>query len=108
MRKCDWKRVNRELVKRGSLTFFIDKACLSQPAKRKKMRGRPKLYTHPLIQLLLILKIQYRLTYRALEGFAKSLLPFLQSEHVSLFFLDFWSRLRETVLLRCMHQSAPF
>ena len=25
MQKCDWKRVNRELVKRGSLTFFIDK-----------------------------------------------------------------------------------
>lgn len=37
------------------------------------------MFSLPLIHLLLILKIQYRLTYRALEGFAKSMLPHIES-----------------------------
>jgi len=32
-----------------------------------------------MIQLLLVLKIQYRLSYRALEGFSKSILPLLHA-----------------------------
>ena len=78
MRKRIWQEYNRELVKRGSLTFFIDPNSLKTPRRNKHQRGRPKQFTHPLIQLLLTLKIQYRLTYRALEGFAKSILPLLK------------------------------
>ena len=33
-----------------------------------------------LIHLLLVLKIQYRLTYRTLEGFAKSMLPHIKTD----------------------------
>jgi IS5 family transposase len=83
MRKRTWRQYNQDLVKRGSLTFFIDRDCLAQLEKKKKIRGRPKLFSHPLIQLLLMLKIQYRLTYRALEGFSKSMLPLLQ-ENIAL------------------------
>jgi hypothetical protein len=82
MRKRTWQEYNRDLVKRGSLTFFIDKQVLQPPSKTKKRRGRPRLFTHPLIQLLLVLKIQYRMTYRTLEGFAKSMLPLLQQDLV--------------------------
>ncbi len=82
MRKRTWQEYNRDLVKRGSLTFFIDPEALLPPPKTKKRRGRPRLFTHPLIQLLLILKIQYRMTYRTLEGFAKSMLPLLQQDLV--------------------------
>ncbi len=80
MRKHTWQEYNRELVKRGSLTFYIDRACLNPPTKNTHTRGRPRLFTHPLIQLLLILKIQYRLTYRTLEGFGKSILPLLKQD----------------------------
>ena len=38
------------------------------------------MFTHPLIQLLLILKIQYRMNYRTLEGFSKSILPLLKQD----------------------------
>jgi IS5 family transposase len=82
MRKRTWQEYNRDLVKRGSLTFFIDRQALLSRPKTKKRRGRPRLFTHPLIQLLLILKIQYRMTYRTLEGFAKSMLPLLQQDLV--------------------------
>jgi len=77
MRKRTWREYNRDLVKRGSLTFFIDPDSLQPPSKGKRRRGRPRVFTHPLIQLLLVLKIQYRMTYRTLEGFAKSILPLL-------------------------------
>lgn len=80
MRKRTWREYNQDLVKRGSLTFFIDQECLKPPCRSKQKRGRPRLFTHPLIQLLLILKIQYRMTYRTLEGFAKSILPLLKQD----------------------------
>lgn len=82
MRNRTWKEYNRELVKRGSLTFFIDQECLKSPEKTRAKRGRPTLFAHPLIQLLLLLKIQYRMTYRTLEGFAKSILPLLKQDIV--------------------------
>ena len=77
MHKRNWSKYNQDLVKRGSITFFIDQNALNAKPGANK-RGRPRLFAHPLIQLLLVLKIQYRLTYRALEGFSKSILPLLQ------------------------------
>jgi len=78
MRKRNWSKYNQDLVKRGSITFFIDQNALNAKPEANK-RGRPRLFAHPLIQLLLVLKIQYRLTYRALEGFSKSILPLLHT-----------------------------
>ena len=64
MRKRNWYEYNQDLVKRGSITFFIDQDALIQKPKENK-QGRPRLFSNPLIQLLLVLKIQYRLTYIA-------------------------------------------
>lgn len=75
MRKRNWQEYNKELVKRGSITFFIDPNLLKSELIHKKQKGRPRIYTHPLIQMLLILKIQFHLTYRSLEGFSKSVFP---------------------------------
>ena len=79
MRKRNWHKHNQDLVKRGSITFFIDPEALTKKPEENK-RGRPRLFSHPMIHLLLILKIQYRLTYRSLEGFAKSMLPYIQAD----------------------------
>ena len=78
MRKRNWHKYNQDLIKRGSITFFIDSKALTEKPEENK-RGRPRLFSHPLIHLLLVLKIQYRLTYRTLEGFAKSMLPHIQA-----------------------------
>ena len=78
MKKRDWSKYNKALVERGSLTFYIDENILKRDRKTKTF-GRPRLFSHPLIQLLLILKIQYSLTYRMLEGFAKNTLSRLYS-----------------------------
>ena len=74
-RKRDWKRYNRELVQRGSLTFLIDPKLLKKEcrAQRKKRLGRPLEFSDSLIMIMLMAKIHYHLPYRALEGFVKFL-----------------------------------
>jgi len=80
MRKRIWKKYNQNLINRGRVTFYIDEEALVLAHNSKHKRGRPRIFSHPLIQLLLILKIQYRLTYRALEGFAKDILPLFKKD----------------------------
>jgi hypothetical protein len=75
MQKRNWRKYNRQLVERGSIYFLIDPKLFKQNKKHKclKKRGRPKQFSDEIIQLLLMIKIRYRLSYRALEGFAKSI-----------------------------------
>lgn len=75
MQKRIWKEYNKRLVQRGSVTFLIEKKTLDliKNYKPKSTGGRPQEFPPTLIELLLLVKIQYSLTYRALEGFAKSI-----------------------------------
>ena len=78
MRKRNWSEYNKHLVRQGSISFFIDSKMfrvMQHNPKSKKLKriGRPQEFSDPLIQILLMLKIRFRLPYRALEGFAKSL-----------------------------------
>jgi hypothetical protein len=75
MRERNWSYYNKQLVQRGSLTFLIDpKLFKSLSAPKKRQKGRPVEFSHSLILLLMMVKIHYRLPYRMLEGFAKSVL----------------------------------
>lgn len=89
-RKRNWRQYNKALVQRGSLTFLIDPKILkklSRPPNRGGM-GRPREFSMELIQILLLIKIQYGLTYRSLEGFARwafsLILPNLKVPHYTL------------------------
>lgn len=76
MCKRNWSEYNQKLIQRGSITFLIDPKMLPniQPKKLKHKIGRPSEYTDTLILLLLMIKVQFRLTYRSLQGFAESTL----------------------------------
>ena len=77
MRERNGSYYNKQLIQRGSLTFLIDPKIfksLSAPTKQKQ-KGRPAEFSNSLILLLLMIKIHYRLPYKMLEGFAKSILP---------------------------------
>lgn len=76
MRNRNWSQYNKKLVQRGSITFLIDPKMLPKmkPKKIKGKMGRPIGYTDTLILLLMMLKIQFGLTYRSLQGFAESIL----------------------------------
>lgn len=75
MRKRNWSKYNKQLVQRGSLSFLIDQKTLKSLKVKKTLGqdGRPKEYSDQLILLLFTLKTHYSLTYRSLEGFAKSI-----------------------------------
>ena len=75
MRERIWGKYNREQVQMGSITFFIDKKTFQsiKNFKRKSTGGRPQEFHPTLIEFLLVLKIQYTLSYRRLEGFARSI-----------------------------------
>lgn len=73
MRKRNWKEYNKELIQRGSLTFLIDPKLLNSKNKASQNNGRPQVFSDQFIVMLLMVKIHFRLTYRALEGFMKYL-----------------------------------
>src|SRR3982750_3331641 len=70
----NWKTYNDALVRRGSLTLWVDQDTLrawrhQAPARR----GAQFEYSDLAIECLLTLRSVYRLTLRATEGFAPSL-----------------------------------
>ena len=72
MRKRNWRQYNKTLVQRGSLTFLIDlKSMKAMKPQAKKGRGRPLEFSNQLIQILLMIKIHYKMPYRMLEGFTR-------------------------------------
>lgn len=80
MRARNWREYNKALVQRGSLAFFIDpKSFKSLFPNHKKRRGRPLEFSNGLIELLLTIKIHHKLTYRALEGFTRSIFTLMRS-----------------------------
>lgn len=78
MRKRNWCEYNKQLVQRGSITFLLNPKLLKSLKKKSKQstKGRPITFCDGLIQLLLIVKIHFRLSYRALEGFARDVFDF--------------------------------
>ena len=86
--KRDWAKYNRNLVNRGSITFWLHKECLDSWISKSGRKGRPSFSTS-VIQAGLIIKAVYNLPLRSLQGFLGSILMFLQvdlkSPHYSLF-----------------------
>ena len=77
-KRC-WQNYNKSLVKRGSITFWIDEGLLKSDSALESTKGRPKFKTS-IIQAGWILRIVYKLTFRSLEGFFSSLLSMLESD----------------------------
>jgi len=75
MRKRNWRKYNKHLVQQGSISFLIDPKIFKTFGKKNssKRPGRHTEFSDALIQILLMIKIRFRLPYRALEGFAKDL-----------------------------------
>ena len=71
MRKRNWKEYNKQLIQRGSLKLLIDPRLLKASKTRKRhRRGRPVEYFSFVIEFLVFVKVHFKLTYRALQGFA--------------------------------------
>ncbi len=70
----NWKQYDAALVRRGSLTLWVEEATLQGWRYRgPNQRGAQLEYSDLAIECLLTLRAVYRLTLRATEGFARSL-----------------------------------
>lgn len=70
----NWREYNEGLKKRYAITAHINPEALKKPAKIKGQRGRPPEYSQGLIEMALVVKAVYRLPYRGLDGFLRSVL----------------------------------
>lgn len=73
-RVTNWSDYNKTLVSRGNITIWFDEASLSEwfddgPSQK----GAQYVYSNKCIECLLGIKSVFRLAYRQLEGFAKSI-----------------------------------
>ena len=79
-RVTNWREYDRALVERGSLTVWFDEEFVREHWRPKATgrRGAPFLYSDQAIQVLLTMKGVFHLPYRALEGFARSLMRLME------------------------------
>jgi hypothetical protein len=75
----NWKQYNDALVRRGSLTLWVDQAALQAwRYQGPTRRGAQFRFSDQAIECLLTLRAVYHLTLRATEGFARSLFGLMQ------------------------------
>jgi hypothetical protein len=75
----NWREYNKALVKRGSLTLWLDEESIRKwhAAGKKKGRGRPCRHADAAIQCMLTLKSVFGLPLRATQGLVESLIALL-------------------------------
>src|SRR5262245_53219957 len=77
----NWNQYNEALVRRGSLTLWVDPASLrAWRYQGPPRRGAQFEYSDTAIECLLTLRAVYHLTLRATEGFATSLFELMGSD----------------------------
>jgi IS5 family transposase len=83
-RTRNWSEYNASLVRRGSLTLWIDKSVEDGWVNEELSgrRGASKTYSDNAIEMTLMLKVVYGLPLRATQGLLASLLKLMQLEHL--------------------------
>lgn len=79
-RARNWRKYNEALVHRGSITFWFDAESIKNwhGSNSEIRRGRPKKYRDLAITCGLTMKAVFKLTFRAVEGFMRSLVKSMQ------------------------------
>jgi len=78
----NWKEYNQALIRRGSLTVWIEEATLHAWCQnmRDGLVGAPTTYSDLAIQALLTLKAVFSLPLRQTQGFAQSVLQLMAAD----------------------------
>lgn len=82
-RPRNWKAYNQSLVRRGSLTVWIDEDVLANwhpEPEGNRQRGGQVRYSNQAIETLLMLRAVYQLPYRQTVGFAQSILDLMEAD----------------------------
>ena len=75
----NWKEYNTALVRRGSITIWIDEKAIKSWLNHKRTGkvGCPRTYTDTAIECMLTLKVVYGLTLPSTQGFMESVVELL-------------------------------
>ena len=75
----NWPAYNRALVRRGSLTFWVDEQAVSGWLQERTVavRGRPRIYADAAIECALVVKTVFHLSLRATQGFLESVVELM-------------------------------
>lgn len=78
----NWKEYNTALVRRGSLTIWVDEGAIKRwlNHKRTGKRGCPRTYTETAIGCMLTLKALYSLALRSTQGLMETIVKLLGVE----------------------------
>lgn len=78
----NWPDYNRALVRRRSLTFWVDEQALSAWRNETLVgaRGRPQIYADTAIECALVVKSVFHLSLRATQGFLESVVKLMGVE----------------------------
>ena len=77
-RKINWKAYNKQLIQRGSLTLlFSEDVAHNWYNTSPKGSGFQKVYTDTAMEILSLIRFQFRLTLRATQGFVESLVSLI-------------------------------
>ena len=78
----NWRDYNSALVRRGSLTLWVEQRAVNRWRERSRpaRRGRRRLYSDLAITCALTLREVYHLPLRATQGLVRSLLPLLGTD----------------------------
>jgi len=77
-RVTNWPAYEAGLRRRGDLTLWLDEAALSGwAASKPSSLGGPPLYSELAIELVLTLRLVFRLALRQAEAFSRSILRLL-------------------------------
>ena len=81
-RTRDWRHYNKALVRRGSLTLWIETRDVDTWRERRPRsgRGRRRIYSDVAVTCALTLREVYRLPLRATEGLVSSVLRLLRAD----------------------------
>lgn len=82
LKKINWKKYNRELIKRGSITFWFTENVKNHwfQKKRTKAPGFQPLYSNTAIQAISLIRFRFSLSLRTTQGFTQSLLRLMNLE----------------------------
>ena len=78
LQKINWSSYNRELIQRGSITFWIDDAAIANWFAASEGSGFQKIYSDIAIQMVLLLRFRFRLALRGAEGFVSSIFQLMK------------------------------
>lgn len=75
----NWPEYNRALVRRGSITLWIDEKAIASWRNQGSSngRGRPRIYTDTAIECALVVKAVFHLSLRATQGFLESVVKLM-------------------------------